>query len=434
MLPDLNPNLSRRQFLALGGRATAAAAAMNLLPSALASTGASFPKGKAEHCIFMWLGGGMAQVDTFDPKKRGNPKTKQAGTYYDVIPTAVPGVNVTEHLPNVAKVMDRLTLLRTCTHSTVDEHATATHFVHTARQFSETIRYPSIGSIVAHELGQKSPTAPAYVVIGYPSASRDPGFLGPKHGYLYLTDTEAGPNGFVRHSGVDNVRQARREQLLAEVRQSTPDDAVTRQYNEVIEQSLKLAGPDFMRLFQLKQEPADLRNRYGGEFGQRCLLARRLVEAGVRFVEVSHNLNFINGTGWDTHNAGQLKQYMLIQELDHALSTLVTDLEQRKMLDKTLVVVGTEFGRPPEFDSGGGRGHQSKCFTLVMAGGGLKHGRAYGESDELSKKVVTNPVTMPDFHATICAALGINPGKELYDGTRPVPITDGGKPVTALFS
>ena len=433
MNSGLNPHFSRRQFLAWGGRAAATAAVANLLPSAFGSASANYPKGKAEHCIFMWLGGGMAQVDTFDPKRHGNPKNKQAGTYYDVIPTAVPGIKVTEHLPNVAKVMERLTLLRTCTHSTVDEHATATHFVHTARQFSETIRYPSIGSIVAHELGQKSPAAPAYVVVGYPSASRDPGFLGPKHGYLYLTDTEAGPNGFVRHSGVDNARQSRREQLLAEVRQSTPDDAATRQYNEVIEQSLKLAGPEFLRNFHLKEEPADLRNRYGGEFGQRCLLARRLVEAGVRFVEVSHNLNFINGTGWDTHNAGQLKQHLLIQELDHALSTLVLDLEKRNMLEKTLVVVGTEFGRPPEFDSGGGRGHQSKCFTLVMAGGGLKHGRAYGESDELSKNIVSSPVTMPDFHATICAALGINPSKELYDGTRPVPITDGGKPVTALF-
>ncbi|MGV3756636.1 MAG: DUF1501 domain-containing protein [Verrucomicrobiota bacterium] len=433
MMSGLNNNLSRREFLKQGGRSAAALAAMNLLPSVMASAAANFPKGKAEHCIFMWLGGGMSQIDTFDPKKRGNPKTKQAGTDYDVIPTAVPGVKVTEHLPNSAKVMDQLTLLRTCTHSTVDEHATATHFVHTARQFSETIRYPSIGSIVAHELGQTSPTAPAYVVIGYPSASRDPGFLGPKHGYLYLTDTEAGPNGFVRHSGVDAVRQMRREQLLAEVRQSATDDAAMRQYNEVIELSLKLAGPDFMRLFQLKEERAELRNKYGGEFGQRCLLARRLVEHGVRFVEVSHNLNFINGTGWDTHNEGQLKQHILIQELDRALATLVTDLEQRKLLDKTLVVVGTEFGRPPEFDAGGGRGHQSKCFTLVMAGGGLKHGRAYGESDELSKKVLTNPVTMPDFHATICAALGINPGKELYDGSRPVPITDGGKPVMALF-
>jgi hypothetical protein len=433
MMFEQNKNLSRREFFALGGKAAATAAMMNLLPSMMASPSANFPKGKAEHCIFLWLGGGMSQIDTFDPKKRGNPKTKQAGTDYDVIPTAVPGVKVTEHLPNMAKMMERFTLLRTCTHSTVDEHATATHFVHTARLFSETIRYPSIGSIVAHELGQTSPTSPAYVVIGYPSASRDPGFLGPKHGYLYLTDTEAGPNGFVRHSGVDNVRQARREQLLAEVRQSTPDDAATRQYNEVIEQSLKLAGPDFMRLFQLKEERAELRNRYGGEFGQRCLLARRLVEHGCRFVEVSHNLNFINGTGWDTHNEGQLKQYMLIQELDQALATLVSDLEERKLLDKTLVAVGTEFGRPPEFDAGGGRGHQSKCFTLVMAGGGLKHGRAYGESDELSKKILTNPVTMPDFHATICAALGINPGKELYDGTRPVPITDGGKPVAALF-
>jgi uncharacterized protein (DUF1501 family) len=189
-----------------------------------------------------------------------------------------------------------------------------------------------------------------------------------------------------------------------------------------------------MSTFELERESAALRESYGGEFGQRCLLARRLVERGVRFVEVSHNLNFLNGTGWDTHNQGQLNQHLLIKELDDALSTLITDLESNKLLDKTLIAVGTEFGRPAGFDGGGGRGHHSKCFSLLLAGGGLKHQGAYGVSDDLAQKSVENIVPLRDFHATIHAALGIDPSKELHAGDRPVPITDGGKPIESLFA
>jgi hypothetical protein len=211
------------------------------------------------------------------------------------------------------------------------------------------------------------------------------------------------------------------------------NDQQLQDYDAAIEQSLRLSGPDFMQSFQLDNEPADLRASYGGEFGQRCLLARRLIERGVKFIEVSHNLNFLNGAGWDVHNEGIVRQHALIQELDTAIAGLIKDLESKHMLEKTLIVVTTEFGRPPEFDSGGGRGHQGTAFTCVLAGGGLKHCGAYGETDELGKKIVTNPVGVPDFFATIHAALGIDYSKNLYDGDRPVPITDMGQPIAALF-
>jgi uncharacterized protein (DUF1501 family) len=188
-----------------------------------------------------------------------------------------------------------------------------------------------------------------------------------------------------------------------------------------------------MRTFKLDEEPAALRQAYGGEFGQRCLLSRRLVQAGVRFIEVSHNLNFINGAGWDTHNAGHQNQYGLVQELDSAFATLMTDLRDKKLLDKTLIVIGTEFGRPAGFDAGGGRGHQERSFSLVLAGGGLKHRGAFGVTDDLSAKIVEDRVSVPDFHATIHAAMGIDPTKNLGAGSRPVPITDGGKPIAALL-
>src|SRR5206468_2014742 len=157
----------------------------------------------------------------------------------------------------------------------------------------------------------------------------------------------------------------------------------------------------------LKSEPATLRERYGDEFGQRCLLARRLVQAGSRFIEVSFNLNFVNGTGWDVHNEGIVKQHELIEQLDQALAALIQDLEAKKLLDRTLVVVATEFGRPAEFDAGGGRGHYAKAFSAFLAGGGLRTGQAIGTTDDLAKTIVDRPVSIPDLHATLYSALGI---------------------------
>lgn len=412
--------MNRRQFLAALAATPAVAAPVT---------------GTADHCIFLWLGGGMGQQDTFDPKAVGKNKgtPKAAGSLYPSIPTAVPGVRVCEHLSRTAALMDRVTAVRTVNHKVIDEHAFATNLVHTGRMVSGNVTYPSIGSIVAHQRGAADPNVPAYLLIGYPNVSRGPGFLGAKHGYVYLTDTQAGPNGFTRPAGVDEPRAALRQKLRDEGRLPPPTGSALADYEEAQVAALRLAGPKFMRHFDLSNEPAALRESYGGEFGQRCLLARRLTEAGARFVEVSHNLNFLNGTGWDVHNEGIDNQHLLIRELDAALAALITDLEAKKRLDKTLIVVATEFGRPPEFDGRGGRGHQGTAFTLVLAGGGLKHRGAYGVTDELAKTIVKDPVSLPDFHATIHAALGIDPAKELYDGSRPVPITDGGTPVRGLF-
>jgi len=423
----MNP-MNRRSFLT-------SAAAFGAAPLFANNTPIHTPKGKAEHCIFIWLGGGMGQIDTFDPKRLGNniDKQKVAGSLYKAIDTTVKGVQVTEHLSKTAKVMEHVTVMRTVNHHVIDEHAFATNIVHTGRMISGNVVYPSIGSIIANQRGSASPDVPAYILIGYPNVSRGPGFLGAKSGYVYLTDTNTGPAGFTRPEYVDEKRAEIRHQLLKPLLARTTKGSAAADYEMAQQEALRLAGPKFMRHFNLKEEPDTLRNDYGGEFGQRCLLSRRLVQAGVRFIEVSHNLNFMNGTGWDIHNEGYKNQHLLIQELDTALSALIRDLKDKKLLDKTLIVVGTEFGRPPEFDGRGGRGHQGTTFSMVLAGGGLNHCGAYGVTDELAKKPVENPVPLVDFHATIHAAMGIDPSKELMDGTRPVPITDGGKAVTALF-
>jgi hypothetical protein len=432
---------SRREFLATTSKAGLMATTALIAPS----TGLAgerkreqiiYPKGKAEHCIFVWLGGGAAHVDTWDPKRLGDGK-KVAGSAYPAIDTAIPGVQVCEHLKQCAKVLDRFVLLRTVNHDVIDEHAAATNRVHTGRPTSGTVIYPSIGSIISHERGSAMDGVPAYVVIGYPNVTRGPGFLGAKHGYIYLTDTEAGPSGLTRPPEISETRQARREALLAQMRQGyvarQSGDKFVADYDAAIGESFRLAKGDFMKAFQLGTEPDTLRAAYGSEFGQRCLLARRLVQTGVRFIEVSFNLNFINGTGWDTHLEGQKNQHLLIQDLDQSLATLVLDLEKQKLLDQTLIVVATEFGRPPEFDNGGGRGHWSKAFSIALAGGGLKTGQAAGVTDELGRKILDTPISVPDMHATIHCALGINPEKHLFDEDRPVPITDRGQPVRAVF-
>ncbi len=423
--------MNRRHFL----QSSAACAAASTFGNSLRAAAAT-PMGKAEHCIFIWLGGGMAQVDTLDPKDLGDNKSnpKKPGSLYASTETAVPGVRVCEHLRRSARLMERMTIVRSVNHHVIDEHAFATNLVHTGRMISGNAVYPSIGSIIANQRGAANPEVPAYILIGYPNVSRGPGFLGSKDGYVYLTDTNAGPAGFTSPEFLTGERKEARMKLLEPLQAHVPQDSTVADYETAQREALRLAGPGFMRNFKLADESADLRNGYGGEFGQRCLLARRLVEAGVRFIEVSHNLNFMNGTGWDVHNEGIQNQHLLVQELDTALAALVQDLENKKLLDKTLIVVATEFGRPPEFDGRGGRGHQGTAFSMVLAGGGLKHCGAYGVTDELAKKVVEDPVSIPDFHATIHAAMGIDSAKELMDSARPVPITDGGKPVAALFA
>ena len=390
----------------------------------------------AQACILLWMGGGMCHVDTFDPKSLGDPAAGRPGSAYRSIPTAVRDVEVCEHLSRTADLLDRGVIIRSLSHPLKIDHADSTYLMKTGRLAGGTIIHPSIGSVVSHQLGPRIPGTPPYVVIGYPNVTRGPGFLGSRFGYLYLTDTASGPVGLRRPAEVTEKRQSRRLELLDFLRQRQADRAPSEpwvQYDGAVAAALELSAGQFPRAFELGGEPAAVRQRYGSEFGQRCLLARRLVESGVRFVEVAYNLNFVNGTGWDTHRHGQKEQHRLIRDLDQSLSALVEDLERRRILDETLVVVATEFGRPPDFDGEGGRGHQSDAFSTVLFGGGLQTGQVVGATDESGRRVVGPKTTVPDFHATVLATLGIDPTTHLQDGQRPVPITDHGKPLNRLL-
>lgn len=385
----------------------------------------------------IWLGGGMSHIDTLDPKSLGDPHANKVGSAYSSVPTAIPEAKVCRHLARTAQLLDRGILLRTLNHSLKVDHADSTNLVKTGRMTSGTVVYPSLGSLITHERGRRDASVPPYIVMGYPNVTRGPGFLGSRYGYLYLTDIEAGPTGLKRPFSVTDSRQLRRLDLLGQLRatalENAAGDETTRNYDATIEQARGLMQGSFPKVFDLTAERDSTRRRYGSPFGQRCLLARRLVESGARFVEVAYDLNFKNGTGWDTHRHGLANQHLLIEDLDKSLSALIEDLERRRLLDETLIVVATEFGRPPEFDGQGGRGHQSAAFSAALFGGGLKTGQVIGTTDEFGKGVADRGISIPDLHATILASLGIDPAAELYDGDRPIPITDHGKVIEELF-
>ena len=427
----------RRRFLAGAGTTAASVARGQAVRADSPRATSTVPRRGAEHCILLWLGGGASHIDTWDPKRVSSDGVEDAGSAYAAIDTAIPDVQVCEHLHRTAALLDRCVPIRSMCHDVVDEHAAATYRMHTGRPTSGTVVYPSIGSVVSALKGSISDLIPSYVLIGNPSPARESGFLGAEHSCIYLTETESGPRGLTRPARITDVRQRRRIDLLRELQDRYahrhPDDTAITETLAASERGFRLAGPEFMDVFNLNREPSSLRLDYGDEFGQRCLLARRLIERGTRLVEVSFNLNFSNGTGWDTHREGHLRQHLLIQSLDRAFSTLLRDLEAKRLLDRTLVVVSTEFGRPATFDDGGGRGHHAAAFSVVLAGGGLNTGRAVGTTDESGMSIVDGSVSVPDLFATIYAALGIEAYHLLYADDRPVPVTDGGNTIEGLF-
>src|SRR5438132_10937416 len=227
----MNCLLHRRDFVAVAAASVASLASV----ARGAPEAAPAVRGKAEHCIFLWLGGGAGQIDTWDPKQLGDPKAKKAGSYYPAIDTAIPGVQVCQHLGRCAKVLDRFALVRTVHHEVIDEHAAAVNRMHTGRPTSGSIIYPSLGSIVAQQRGAAGEGVPAYVLIGYPNVTRGPGFLGSKHGYVYLTDTHSSPAGLTPPPDITADRQSRRESLLLEVREQylarQVNDSLIKQYD-----------------------------------------------------------------------------------------------------------------------------------------------------------------------------------------------------------
>ncbi len=439
----LRQSIPRRKFLEntlkFGTGIAASTLASASLPNLLGSSKeqAKTAKPGADSVIFIWLAGGMCHLDTFDPKDILGDGAKRPGSYYKRIPTAARDIAVCEHLPRMARWMDQVSLIRSMTHQ-FNEHSTAVTFNHTNRPPSGTVIYPSIGSVISHQLGPRDGTTPAYVVLGQPMIPRGPGFLGGKYGYLYVLDTEEGLAGLQPPYGRTVRDHQRREAMLSLLSESfysnKASEPLVEAYEAVTRQGFGMLNQKFMDTFSVKNEPSSLKEAYGEDFGQRCLLSRKLVQGGIRFVECAFSMAFLNGFGWDAHFFAQKRVHLLIQQLDQSLSMLLEDLERHKLLERTLVVVATDFGRPPDFDEGGGRGHQCQGYTVVLAGGGIRGGRAIGRTDEIGREIVERPVSIPDLHATIYRALGMNLDAHLEaPGGRPLPITDFGQPVMELF-
>ena len=376
--------------------------------------------GKAKRIIFLQVKGGMSHIDTFDPKT-GPAKGPGEGI------STKADFQVTEYLPKTAKVADRISIIRSMT-AKVGVHGPAQYFLRTAFTQRNTIKHPNLGAWAQHYLGQSHDTLPSSACI-----NTDPkygnGFFPTSYSPIPILDPETGLQNIETRGGSAAVKKrlALSENLSAFFSARYPD-AKVKAYREFYDNTLRLLRSKDLEAFDLSKESRPMREKYGmSKFGQGCLLARRLAETGVRFIEVA-------STGWDMHNNLKAEMEDVSPPFDQGFAALISDLDDRGMLDDTLVVLATEFGRKPEYN-GNGRGHYPICFSSVLAGGGVKRGFVHGSSDK-EGAYPENPVTVNDLHATIGWAAGL-PLKEEAHSSSGRPFLVGGsraKPVSELFS
>jgi Protein of unknown function (DUF1501) len=420
---------SRRDFLKLSAAGVFGASFsgwMNVL-AARAEESPANPKAKARQCILLWMDGGPSHKDTLDLK----PDSKGAGEFKP-IKTSAPGIEISQHLPEVAKLMDRAAVLRGM--STAEgAHPRAKFNLHTGyREGQGGIAFPSIGSIVSAELGKRDYPMPNYVSIG--NRSFGSGFLGPKHQPLIVTDPTRGVQDLaplVSGRQFDN-----RVSLLQELEAAFYHDYQADSINDhktTYARAVSMMQSKEAKAFDISLEKSETKSAYGGSrFGDGCLMARRLIEVGIPFVEV-------NLGGWDTHQDNFDRVKTLSGTVDKSLSALVKDLKDRGLLDSTLVVWMGEFGRTPHINARGakpGRDHYPRAWSLMMFGGGARGGTVYGRTDKEGATVEDGKTDAKDFLATVCELMGIDYTKENETPTkRPIRIVDKpGKPVKAVIA
>jgi uncharacterized protein (DUF1501 family) len=376
-------------------------------------------------CILLWMQGGPSQFETFSPL----PGHANGGET-KAIPTAVPGIQVAENFPAVAQALKDLAILRTVT-SKEGAHPRATSLMQTGYLPTASVKYPALGAIVAQQLPRPGLDLPAFVRIGGARQnSTGGGLLGAEFDPFVMAaagrpPANASPNTsgqrFERRLGLlENLEQGA---ALVDLRQQVAD------HQKLYRQAARMIQSPQMRAFDLDQEPAEVRAAYGsGQFGSGCLLARRLVEAGVPFVEVQLN-------GWDTHDNNFAQCRRLAGEVDGPFARLLADLGERGLLESTLVVWMGEFGRTPRINPRGGRDHFPRAFNVVLGGAGIRGGQVVGQVDRGGTAVADRPITVPDLFQTFCRALGINPAHENMSGIgRPIKIVEEGAAVGELFA
>ncbi len=430
--------ISRRHALRLG--ATGLIGGFTLPRLLELQAKAASPNGaKAKSCIFLFLEGGPPHQDMWDPKPEAPPEIRGP---FSAIPTSVPGTFVTDQLPLCAKFAHKYSIVRSHSHRD-NGHSTGYHYVMTGRRANfadgdnpipNNELYPSLGAIAARELGSRS-AVPPYINLPHPMQAGGPGFYGAEYAPFVIEADPTQPDFEVKDlrpsSAISSKRLDMRKRLLSGI------DQLERQRNQGRAQEMSvyyqkaynlITSPEAKQAFDIHAEPDSVRDAYGRtQIGQCALLARRLVEAGCRFVGV-------DAPGWDVHfNCFPSLQTDLIPYADRAFSALVNDLEQRGLLDETLVIMMGEMGRTPRVNAQAGRDHWSMAQTIIFAGGGTPPGIVIGATDKQAAAPTTEPIGVNDFLRTVSRLMGIDPDKTyLTPIGRPVPIVDGGKVIREL--
>ena len=421
---------SRRLALQLG--------AYGLFGGLASQLEASPKSAKATSCIFLFLEGGPPHMDMFDPKPESPSDFRGP---FKTISTNVPGTFLSEHLPSCSKIADKYTIIRSHSHND-NGHTTGYHYVMTGHKpnFADgdnpvpnNDTHPSMGSIISRGLGPKGPM-PSYINLPHPMAAGGPGFYGAQHAPFVIESDPSQPDFEVRDlfpSG-SKKRQNLRNKLLANIDdlESTQIHGPAKTLSEYYKRAYTLINSDSTKkVFNIGEESSKTREMYGyTQVGQCALLGRRLIEGGCRFVG-------IDSPGWDVHfNCFPSLSNDLIPPTDRAFAALITDLEERGMLDETLVVMMGEMGRTPRINAMAGRDHWSMAQSVIMAGGGIRAGQVIGKTDANATAPVTRPIGVQDLLRTIVTLVGIDPEKIYYDQLgRPHPIAASGEVIKELI-
>jgi len=422
-------HLARRGFLSVGvvgGLGLSLADVLRMEQARADLKNYESKEGVAKSVISIFLPGGMAHQETFDPKPFAPVEYRGP---LGSIESAVPGVRVGELLPHTAKITDKIAICRSMTHGEA-AHERGTHNMFTGYRPSPALQYPSMGSVVAHEFGPRNNLPPYVCIPNQPNEFAGTGYLSSSYAGFSLGSDPADKGFQVRDlalpGGVDEARFDKRRRMLdvvngyfREKEKSDSLDALDTFYDRAY--SL-ISSEKAREAFDMSKEPDAIKDEYGrNQAGMRMLLARRLVEAGVRFVTLTYG-------GWDMHDniAGGMKNQL--PALDQGFATLIRDLDRRGLLGSTLVCISSEFGRTPKINGTAGRDHWPKVFSVVMAGGGIRQGVVYGSSNATASEPEDDPLTVEDWATTIYDRMGIVADKELMaPGDRPIEIVDGGK-------
>jgi uncharacterized protein (DUF1501 family) len=378
-------------------------------------------------CILLWMAGGPSQTDTFDLK----PDHANGGPFKE-IETNVSGVRISEHLPALAKQAKHLAVVRSMS-TREGDHGRASQHLRTGYLPQGSIQFPTLGALVAHESDDEAADLPGFVSVGSPGVAVSPGFLGPRYAPLVVGGESLRVENLERPQVIGNDRAEGRLGLMRDLEAGFLDTRTgvgTRSHRSAYDRAVRLMRESAARAFDLDGEPAKLRDAYGrSTFGQGCLLARRLVERGVPFVEVTLG-------GWDTHDNNFEQVKRLSGTLDSGFATLIADLKDRGLLETTTIVWMGEFGRTPVINPRNGRDHYPAAWSIVLGGGGIRGGQAVGRTGKDGLAVEERPMSVSDLLATLCQAIGLDPTKQnLSNVNRPIRLVDpSGKTVKELLA